>query len=63
MRDNNLGIESGDAFLFLIQQKKNLWKLQLDMNMIKYVTLLDIEKVCKKNKRQTRFHKVVPDFK
>lgn len=54
LRDNNLGIECSDSFLHLVQQKKNLWKLQLDMNMIKYVNLVEIEKICKKNKKNAK---------
>ncbi|CDW88755.1 leucine rich repeat family protein [Stylonychia lemnae] len=62
LRDNNLGLECGDAFLFLVQQKRNLWKLQLDMNMIKYVNLMEIEKTCKKNKRNAK-QLYIPDIK
>ena len=51
MRDNSLGNTAAEALYYLVKQKRNLWKLPLDMNMIKYGTLLDIEKECKKNKR------------
>lgn len=27
LRDNSLGIESGDAFVFLVKEKYNLWKV------------------------------------
>ena len=33
------------------------------MNMIKYVTLLDIEKLCKKNKRNAKYIIHVPEIK
>lgn len=33
------------------------------MNMIKYVTLLDIEKICKKNKRNAKYIIHVPEIK
>lgn len=63
LRDNNIGPDGGDALLFLAQQKLNLCKLQLEMNMIKYVTILEIEKFCKRNKQNTRVHHTIPGFK
>jgi Ran GTPase-activating protein (RanGAP) involved in mRNA processing and transport len=51
LRDNNVGVEAGDVFLDAIKSKNNLWRLQLDMNMVKYATLVEIDKICKKNKR------------
>jgi hypothetical protein len=51
LRDNNVGIEAGEVFLDGVKAKNNLWKLQLDMNMVKYATLVEIDKICKKNKR------------
>jgi Ran GTPase-activating protein (RanGAP) involved in mRNA processing and transport len=64
LRDNELGNEAGDALYFLAQSKKNLWKLQVDMNMIRYGTLLDIDKECKKNKRNAKtLMSHMPNFK
>jgi hypothetical protein len=51
LRDNNVGIEAGEVFLDSVKAKNNLWRLQLDMNMVKYATLVEINKICKKNKR------------
>ena len=51
LRDNELGVEAGDALYFLVQQKKNLWRVQLDKNTIRYGTLVDIDKECKRNRR------------
>lgn len=50
IKDNLLGTDSSDAFLFLVKEKRNLWKCNLDMNMIKYANLIEIERTCKKNK-------------
>eukprot|EP00347_Sterkiella_histriomuscorum_P016174 403354202 len=49
-----MGNEKLQTLLLKVQQKKNLWKLQLDMNMIKYVNLVEIEKICKKNKKNSK---------
>jgi len=50
LKENNLSLESGDALLFLVKEKKNLWKVQVNLNMIRYQTQVEIEKVCKRNK-------------
>ena len=46
-----MGVEAGDALYFLVQQKKNLWKVQLEKNAIRYGTLMEIDKECKRNRR------------
>ena len=51
LRDNDLGNEAADALYFLAQSKKNLWRIQVEKNNIRYGTLIDIEKECKRNKR------------
>ena len=62
LRDNQLGNEASDAFLFLVKEKTNLWRVQLDLNMIKYVTLVEIEKTCKRNKEYVK-KTALPDIK
>ena len=50
LRDNNLSKESGDELLFLCKEKMNMKRVHCDMNMIKYITGVEIDKTCKRNR-------------
>ena len=60
LRDNMFGQEAGEAWLMAVKEKRNLYKVCLEMNMIKYVTLKEIDKECHKNKK--RFQVNLPLF-
>lgn len=57
-----MGNEASEALLDLVQSKQNIWKLHIDMNMIKYVTLIEVERVCKRN-RQNSKRENLPDIR
>ena len=62
LKDNCLGNESSDELLFLVKKQKALWRLNINLNMIKHVSLIEIEKQCKRNKQYAKM-KGLPEIK
>jgi len=54
LKDNNLANESSDALLYLVKENTNICKCNLELNLIKYISLVEIDKTCAKNKAQFR---------
>jgi len=39
LRDNALGVESSDAFTYLVKENRNITKCVLDLNVMKYTSV------------------------
>lgn len=50
LKNNSLEWESSDAYLYLVKENHTIFKCNLELNMIKYLQVIEIEKTCKNNK-------------
>jgi hypothetical protein len=50
VKDNALAGESSDALLFLVKENRNVTRCNVELNMIKYTALVEIDRTCRKNK-------------
>jgi hypothetical protein len=38
----------------MVKERRNVWRVALDMNMIRYGIILELERECQKNKRKVK---------
>jgi len=51
LKNNSLGFDSSDSLLFLVKENHTICKCNVELNMIKYASIVEIEKTCKQNKQ------------